>query len=86
MLKAKTLPVQRKSLPGLPDGVYAAVPGEDDSQGPGDYGAIQLNITDTSANPFTKASTPHSSSSANQNGQDYLQPVESSFSQAVSRV
>jgi len=85
-LNILTNPFKRKSLAGLPDGVYAAVPGEDAIQGPGDYGAIQLNITDTSANPFTKTSSPHTSSSAShqheQSGQDYLQPVESSFSQA----
>jgi len=86
-----TNPFKRKSLAGHTDAVYNAVPvddaggrGEDGGGGGGggdggseDYGAIQMKTTDTAAaNPFT----PHDNKP--QTNTDYLQPTESSFSQA----
>merc|ERR1712142_387706 len=74
-----TNPFKRKSLAGRPDGVYDPVPKDDVVQGAEDYGAIQLNITDTTSNPFTSTNNLPREQNGNN---DYLQPTESSFSQA----
>ena len=79
--------VQRKSLSGESEVKYDAVYKDELGQGLEGYGAIQLNITDTSTNPFTGTETLHQNlteKQANQmNGNEYLQATESSFSQAV---
>merc|ERR1719445_1716376 len=74
-----TNPFKRKSLAGRPDGVYDPVPKDDVVQGAEDYGAIQLNITDTTSNPFTSTNNLPREQNGNN---DLLQPTESSFSQA----
>jgi len=74
-----TNPFKRKSLAGRPDGVYDPVPKDEVVQGAEDYGAIQLNITDTTSNPFTSTNNLPREQNGNN---DYLQPTESSFSQA----
>ena len=80
--------MQRKSVSGRSDVKYDSVPRDDAGQGVEGYGAVQLNITDTSHNPFTGAEsfhpTPSSKAAAELNGKEYLQPSETSFSQAVS--
>ena len=67
---------------------YDAVAKDELGQGLEGYGPIQLNITDTTTNPFTGTRNLHQNlteKQANQiNGNEYLQPTESSFSQAVS--
>jgi energy-coupling factor transporter transmembrane protein EcfT len=80
--------VQRKSVSGQSEVKYDAVPKYELGQGLEGYEAIQLNVTDTTNNPFTGTGNLHrnlTEEQANQtNGNDHLQATESSFSQAVS--
>jgi len=85
-LNILTNPFKRKSVSGRSDVKYDSVPRDDAGQGVEGYGAVQLNITDTTHNPFTGAEsfhpTPSSKAAAELNGKEYLQPSETSFSQA----
>eukprot|EP00090_Calanus_glacialis_P021004 TRINITY_DN3242_c0_g1_i3.p1 TRINITY_DN3242_c0_g1~~TRINITY_DN3242_c0_g1_i3.p1 ORF type:complete len:677 (+),score=185.82 TRINITY_DN3242_c0_g1_i3:131-2161(+) len=81
-----TNPFKRKSVSGQSGVKYDAVPKDEFGQGVEGYGPIQLNITDTTSNPFTGTGNLHQNlteKQANQmNGTNYLQATESSFSQA----
>jgi hypothetical protein len=80
--------VQRKSVSGQSGVKYGAVPKDELGQGLEAYEAIQLNVTDTTSNPFTGTGELHQNPTEKQenqmNGNEYLQAAESSFSQAVS--
>jgi len=83
-----TKPFKRKSVSGRSDVKYDSVPRDESGTGQRveGHGAVQLNITDTSDNPFTGAESFHSTlpsmAAAGLNGKEYLQPSETSFSQA----
>ena len=80
--------VQRKSVSGQSEVKYDAVPKDELGQGLEGYEAIQLNVTDTTTNPFTGTGNLHQNLTEKQvnhmNGNEYLQATESYFSQAVS--